>query len=56
MERGIGKIITFVKLSIASKIFGKIILKPALVISKRLELPWDDRTDANFIVPLRMCV
>ena len=45
----------FVKLLIASKIFGKIILKPVLVISKRLELPWDDRTDANFIVPLRMC-
>ena len=53
MERGIGKIITFVKLlNCASKIFKKIILKPALVISKRLELPYDDRTD-NFIAPLR---
>ena len=28
MERGIRKILTFVKLKIASKIFGKIILKP----------------------------
>ena len=28
MERGIRKILTFVKLKITSKIFGKIILKP----------------------------
>ena len=35
MEEGIRKKITFVKLKIASKIFGKIIL----VISKRLKLP-----------------
>ena len=28
MERGIRKILAFVKLQIASKIFGKIILKP----------------------------
>ena len=35
MERGIRKILTFVKLKIASKIFGEIII----VISKRLKLP-----------------
>ena len=50
MERGIRKILTFVKLKIASKIFGEIII----VISKRLKLPQDNRTDTNFIAPLRM--
>ena len=37
-----------------SKIFGKIILKPSLVISKRFNLPQDDRTDTNFFELLRM--
>ena len=50
MERGIRKILTFVKLKIASKIssFEK------LVISKRLKFPQDGRTDTNFIAPLRI--
>ena len=26
----------------------------ALVILERLKLPWDDRTDTNFIAPIRM--
>ena len=38
MERGNKKCLTFVKLQIASKILGKIILKP-FVISKRLKFP-----------------
>ena len=53
MERGIRKILTFVKRSIASKIVGKITLKPWLVISKSLKFPQDDRTDTNFIALLR---
>ena len=53
MERGIRKILTFVKRSIASKIVGKITLKPWLVISKSLKFPTDDRTDTNFIALLR---
>ena len=50
MERGIRKILTFVKLKIASKIsrFEK------LVISKRLKFPQEDRTDTNFIASLRI--
>ena len=38
MERGIRKCLTFVKQQIASKFFGKILLKP-LVILKRLKFP-----------------
>ena len=53
MERGIRKILTFVKRSVASKIVGKITLKPWLVISKSLKFPADDGTDTNFIALLR---
>ena len=53
MERGIRKILTFVKRSIASKIVGKITLKPWLVISKSLKFPTDDGTDTHFIALLR---
>ena len=54
MDRGIRKILTVVKSSIASKIGGKITLKPRLVISKSLKFPTDDRTDTNFIALLEM--
>ena len=52
MERDIRKILTFVISWIASKIFRE--NKPeALVISKRLKFPQNDRTDTNFIAPLK---
>ena len=41
------------KFSLSSKIFGKNNIE-ALVISKRLKLPKDDRTDSNFIAPVRI--
>ena len=44
MKRGIRKVLTFVKLSITSKIFGKIILKAP---TKRLKLPYD-RKDPGY--------
>ena len=53
-QRGIRKILTFAKRSTASKFFGKILNTEALVISKSLKFPKDDRTDTNFIAPLRM--
>ena len=49
MKREIRKRLTFVTGQIASKIFQKIIIK-ALVISKRLKFPQDDRTDTNNIL------
>ena len=45
-------ILSFVIRSTASKMFGKIILTKPLVIAKRLRS--DDRTDANFMAPLRI--
>ena len=53
MERGIRKILTFVKRTIETKIFGKKNTE-ALMISESLKFPKHDWTDANFIVPLRM--
>ena len=54
MEREIKKCLTFVKLQIASKILGKIILKPFVIFEKTQVSGWDDRTDTNFMAPLRM--
>ena len=54
MKRGIRKILSFVICKIACNIVAKVILKPWLIISKRLKLPYYDRADANFIGPLRM--
>ena len=53
MERGIRKCLTFVIRQIASKIFGKKNTQ-ALKISKRLKFPSVDRTDRNFIAPLKV--
>ena len=47
-------ILSFVIRSTASKMFGKIILTKPLVIAKRLRSLSDDRTDANFMAPLRI--
>ena len=47
MEGGIRKILIFVKLKMASKNFRENDTE-ALVISKRLKLPQDDRTDTIF--------
>ena len=44
MKRGIRKVLTFVKLEIASKIFGNLILEAP---SKRLKLPYD-RQDPGY--------
>ena len=49
-ERGIGKSYVVLNLQMSSKIFGK---REALINSKSVKLPQDDRTDRNFIVPLR---
>ena len=53
MERGIRKCLTFVISQIASKLFGEKNTQ-ALKISKWLKLPQGDRTDTNFIAPLKM--
>ena len=53
MKRGIRKCLTFVISQIASKIFGGKNTQ-ALKISKRLKFPQGDRTDTNFIAPLKM--
>ena len=55
MERGIRNCLTFVISQIASLNFsGKKILKIRIKISKWLKFPQGDRTDTNFIVPLKM--
>ena len=46
MARGIRKYLTFIICQIAFEIFGN--NTQALVISKRLKLPWDDQTDTKF--------
>ena len=53
IESGIRKCITFVIRQISSKIFRENNTQ-ALVISKRLKFPSDDRTDTNFTAPLKM--
>ena len=47
MERGIKKIFTFVMRKVASKILGKITLKP--LEFRKDKFHKDDRTDTNFI-------
>ena len=49
MEREIGKILSSSLISNFREDNTE-----ALVISKRFKLPWDDRTDINFKVPIRM--
>ena len=47
------KILAFLMLSVTSKTFRKIILKP-LSFRKDLKFAKDNQTDKNFMVPLRM--
>ena len=51
MERGIRKILTFVKPKIASKIFGKIILRPLAGNFEKIQvaLTTEQRADTTFI-------
>ena len=53
MDRGIRKCLTFAISQIACKIFGEKNTQ-ALKISKRPKFPQGDRTDTNFIAPLKM--
>ena len=49
MKRGISNILTFLIRKITSKIYW-LNKTEALVISKRLEISYDDRINANFIM------
>ena len=56
MERGIRKIPTFVKRSIASKIFGKRTLKSCLVIWKSLKFPYRMTEQTQILQRRRECI